>query len=65
MFFPFDEWINIFSNLNHPNIVRFIGIYTSKSREQYIVTEFVSKGSLLDVLRNEKEKIKMDNLIEM
>ena len=57
--------INNFSNLNHPNIVRFIGIYTSNLREQYIVTEFVSRGSLLDLLRNEKEKIKMDNLIEM
>ena len=54
-----------FSNLNHPNIVRFIGICTSNSREQYIVTEFVSKGSLLDVLRNEKEKINMDDMIEM
>ena len=63
--FTFDKWINNFSNLNHPNIVRFIGIYTSNLREQYIVTEFVSRGSLLDLLRNEKEKIKMDNLIEM
>ena len=57
--------LNNFSNLNHPNIVRFIGIYTSNSREQYIITEFVSKGSLLDVLRNEKEMINMDVLLEM
>jgi serine/threonine protein kinase len=57
--------LNNFSNVNHPNIVRFIGTCTSNSREQYIVTEFVSKGSLLDVLRNEKEKIDMNDLLEM
>ena len=57
--------LNNFSNVNHPNIVRFIGIYISNSREQYIVTEFVSKGSLVDVLRNEKETMNMDDLLEM
>jgi serine/threonine protein kinase len=36
--------------LRHPNIVQFLGIHISSSDEHYIVTEYLSKGSLLDLL---------------
>jgi len=39
--------------LNHPNIVRLLGIYFDKN-SYYIVTEFVKLGSLSDVLDSEK-----------
>jgi serine/threonine protein kinase len=40
----------LLSNLNHPNILRFLGLWTSKQGELYIVTEFVSGGALNDYL---------------
>lgn len=33
-------------SLNHPNIVRFLGIYMVPTGERYICTEFMSKGGL-------------------
>lgn len=38
------------SGLNHPNVVRLLGIHTSVKGDAYIVTEFVSLGSLSDVI---------------
>lgn len=66
----FEEFMkeaNTLSTLSHPNIVQLLGLYVSPSEEKYIVTEFLSKGSLFDLLRNEKEKeaLKFPHLLKM
>jgi len=53
------------STANHPNIVRLLGVHTSRTGEQYIVTEFVSKGCLLNVLQQEKSFITLPEMISM
>jgi c-src tyrosine kinase len=39
------------STLEHENLVKFIGIVLNK-QHLYLVTEFMSKGSLVDYLRS-------------
>lgn len=52
--------------MNHPNIVRLLGIYVHDvTNQKYIVTEYMSKGSLLSVLRSEQEKITATDLLGM
>jgi serine/threonine protein kinase len=34
--------------------VQFFGLYLSENGEQYMVTEYMSKGSLLDLLRSQE-----------
>lgn len=41
------------SLVHHPNIVRFYGIFTENDIP-YIVTEFMNRGSLLDLLQISK-----------
>jgi serine/threonine protein kinase len=38
-------------SLNHPNIIRFEGIYETDNL-LYLVTEFLSGGTLVDFMRN-------------
>ena len=40
--------------MNHPNIVRFLGIYQS-APNMYLVMEYCAQGSLLDFLRRENQ----------
>jgi len=44
--------------LRHPNIVQFVGIF-SDSLNRYIVCEFMTKGSVLKTLRDEKPPLKI------
>ena len=54
-----------YRSLAHRNIVQFFGIYNTGT-EQYMVTEFMSKGSLLELLRSEgPENITMIDLLAM
>ena len=39
---------SVVSHLDHPNVVKFYGVIVQE--EKYIVTEFVNRGSLLDLL---------------
>lgn len=41
----------LFRSLEHENLVKFIGLVTSKEHV-YIITEYMSKGSLVDYLRS-------------
>jgi len=50
--------------LHHPNIVQFLGIYTEKNGTLYIVTEFLSLGSL-DLLLRENRNIEFNSLLDM
>jgi serine/threonine protein kinase len=55
-----------FSTLSHPNCVQFLGVFMEPStKEYYIVTEYLKKGSLLDVLKKEKRSLKISDLIYM
>ena len=52
----FVKEINIISNLRHPNIVLYIGASINKN-EYYMVSEYISKGSLFDYLHVQKYKL--------
>jgi serine/threonine protein kinase len=45
-------------NLRHPNIVAFLGIYTSKSQDKYIVTEYLFLGSATHLVATTTMRIK-------
>eukprot|EP01119_Soliformovum_irregulare_P014377 TRINITY_DN3931_c0_g1_i3.p1 TRINITY_DN3931_c0_g1~~TRINITY_DN3931_c0_g1_i3.p1 ORF type:complete len:683 (+),score=170.64 TRINITY_DN3931_c0_g1_i3:117-2051(+) len=49
--------------LNHPNCVRFLGLFLQEEKI-YIVTEFMARGSLLSLLRAETEVVR-SRLIQM
>jgi serine/threonine protein kinase len=53
---------NTLKSLNHPNVVRFFGIYTNNDHT-YIVTEFLSQGALDDLLRKNRETISLLDLL--
>ncbi|PRP78016.1 hypothetical protein PROFUN_14054 [Planoprotostelium fungivorum] len=49
-----DTWmkeIKILSQLNHPNIVRLLGLYTDRSEKMFMILEFLQFGSLDQFLR--------------
>jgi len=50
--------------LNHPNIVRFFGLY-SKDEEDYLVMEYFSKGSVLDLLIQSGPSLSQNARIEI
>jgi serine/threonine protein kinase len=56
--------ICVYRSLNHVNIVRYFGIYTSPEGDKYIITEFLSKGSLDHLLRY-TEDISVIDLLSM
>jgi serine/threonine protein kinase len=59
---PFRDEFNILRKLEHPNVVQLIGIlYDPLS----IVTEWVARGDLYHVLRNEQNKFSLLKLVEM
>jgi serine/threonine protein kinase len=47
------------------DIVHYYGVYTSLDETQYIVLEYLSRGSVLDVLRRDFEILKLTELVEM
>jgi len=53
------------NSLNHPNIVRFLGFYVDKSGSKFIATEFLSLGSLDQLLPKEKDNLKVIKLVKM
>eukprot|EP01114_Cavostelium_apophysatum_P022579 TRINITY_DN8214_c0_g1_i2.p1 TRINITY_DN8214_c0_g1~~TRINITY_DN8214_c0_g1_i2.p1 ORF type:complete len:195 (-),score=21.63 TRINITY_DN8214_c0_g1_i2:178-762(-) len=53
---------SVLAKIKHPNVVLFLGIHEeTKSKDKYIVTEFIERGSLLDVIRSEDDN--MDQLL--
>lgn len=50
------------SELQHPSVVRLLGLYKD-SVDAYMVMEYVSKGSLQNVLK--KEKISLKDQMDM
>lgn len=40
--------------MKHPHILQCLGMYTDPYGKEYMITEFMNKGSLLDFLQREK-----------
>ena len=53
------------SQLKHPHIVQFFGIYTSPSNEMFIVLEFMAEGSLDKFLSRMQQQLSSSDLIQM
>ena len=53
VYFPFHLKYSLNSNLTHKNVLQLYGTYTSPDNLQYIVTEYLNKGSLRDLLLQE------------
>ena len=51
--------------MQHPNIVRFLGKYTSAANESFMVMEYVAKGSLLSVLKKEGKVLTFQDRVDM
>ncbi len=49
----------------HPQIVYYMGVYTSNKGEKYIVMEYLNRGSLLQVVQAEKQKLTIVDLLSM
>ena len=58
----FDTEINTLRRLNHPNIVRFVG---AREEPLVMVTEWVPRGSLRDVLMDESIVITYDDVLRV
>ena len=52
------------SDLQHPSVVRLLGLFRD-GNEAYMVMEYVSKGSLLDVLKRECKQIEFKDQLDM
>ncbi|PRP85691.1 tyrosine-protein kinase isoform SRK4-like [Planoprotostelium fungivorum] len=61
----FEQETAMLQLLLHPNVTQFLGIWISADNEQYMVSEFMSKGSLLSVLRDPNERPTLDDILVM
>ena len=50
----FIKEIEMLNQLRHPNIVLYMGVSFDRNRMYYMVTEFVSRGSLFELLHQKK-----------
>jgi sugar lactone lactonase YvrE len=58
--------VELLEKLKHPNIVQFFGVYYDpKNEEHFIVMEFMNKGSLLSLLRQNVNEFSSDQLVEL
>lgn len=46
------------SHMSHPNVIQYLGIYTDPKGNKFIITDYMNKGSLLDVLQKENLNLK-------
>ncbi len=61
----FSQEVAILKNLNHPNIVKYYGIYVASEGYRYIVMEYVSKGSLRSLVIEKKRDLRDRDLLKM
>jgi len=50
--------------LKHPNLIQFLGIFIDSNGDKYIITDYMNQGSLLDVLKKEKN-LPLQKLLQM
>jgi serine/threonine protein kinase len=46
-------------------VIRYLGLHTSKEGDTYMVMEFAEKGSLKDLLKAEKDNLKIADKYEL
>ena len=56
---------NSISQLSHPNIVRWFGMYKDFNATEYMVMEYVSGGNLKDLLESKKDALSFSELMDM
>jgi len=57
---------NILCKVVHPNTVQFLGVYLDdKTKDFYIVTEYIKRGCLLNVLEEERTSLTVSDLLFM
>eukprot|EP01117_Protostelium_nocturnum_P012211 TRINITY_DN4486_c0_g1_i2.p1 TRINITY_DN4486_c0_g1~~TRINITY_DN4486_c0_g1_i2.p1 ORF type:complete len:915 (+),score=209.93 TRINITY_DN4486_c0_g1_i2:79-2823(+) len=61
----FMEEASLLMRLNHPNIVRMIGIWKSDKEEMYMILEFCKLGSLVTFLTEQDDNLPIHDLILM
>eukprot|EP01117_Protostelium_nocturnum_P010334 TRINITY_DN3714_c0_g1_i1.p1 TRINITY_DN3714_c0_g1~~TRINITY_DN3714_c0_g1_i1.p1 ORF type:complete len:930 (+),score=203.69 TRINITY_DN3714_c0_g1_i1:208-2790(+) len=61
----FLEEAKLLMRLNHPNIVRQIGIWKSEENELYMILEYCKLGSLLSFLNTTEENFSQNDLLLM
>lgn len=54
----------MFSQVVHPNCVQFLGLYIDNG-EQYMVTEYLNKGALKNILLDKKDELTVLDLLTM
>jgi len=64
-FAEFEKEAIILFHLNHPNVVHFLGRFSDDDGSQYLVLEYMSKGSLKDELRKESLNLTNSDLLDM
>lgn len=52
-------------SISHPHVVAFLGIYTSPDSSRYIVTEYLTKGSLLNLVQKSTDILSILDLLGM
>lgn len=60
-----DNEMNVIKSLNHPNVIRYFGLFLSPNRDKYIVMELMSLGSLNQHLLAKKDEYQTIHLTLM
>lgn len=60
----FAQEISIMAQLRHPNVIQFLGVAVDKA-SLYMLTEFMPRGSLYDVLHDREQNLPAELLVAM
>ncbi len=61
----FIKEIEVVNQLRHPNIVLYMGVTIDSQNFYYMITEFVNKGSLFEMLHQKKIILDDDRIIKI
>jgi serine/threonine protein kinase len=57
--------IKLLKGLNHPNIVRYFGVYKSPENVSFVMMEFMAQGDVSTLLRMNKNNYQLADLLSM
>jgi serine/threonine protein kinase len=57
--------IKLLKELNHPNIVRYFGVYKSPEDNMFVMMEFMALGDVSTLLRTNKDTYHLVDLLSM
>jgi serine/threonine protein kinase len=57
--------IKLLKGLNHPNIVRYFGVYKSPDADTFVMMEFMAQGDVGTLLRTNKDSYHLADLLSM